>query len=71
MWTKREIIIFFAGFEAFHTLSHLALAVSGQLPMRLFGFNVSAELNVWAIVVNAAITAVLVAWASKVRRVEP
>jgi hypothetical protein len=69
MWTKREVVIFFAGFEAFHTLSHLALGFSGQLPMRVFGFNVTARINVWAVVVNAAITAVLLWWASKVRRV--
>ncbi len=65
MWTKREVIIFFAGVEAFHTLSHLAMAVSGTLPVRFFGFTVSAGLNAWAIVVNAAITAALVWWASR------
>jgi len=69
--TKREVVIFFAGVEAFHTLSHLVLSVSGQLPMRVFGFNVTAGLNVWAIVVNAAVTVALFWWASKVRRVRP
>ena len=39
--TKREVIIFVAGVEAFHTLSHLALSVSGQLPMRVVGFTQS------------------------------
>ena len=63
MWTKREIVIFFAGFESFHTLSHLALSASGQLPMRVFGFTVSAGRNAWAIAVNAAITAALLWWA--------
>ena len=69
--TKREVVIFFAGVEAFHTLSHLVLSVSGQLPMRVFGFNDTAGLNVWAIVVNAAVTVALFWWASKVRRVRP
>jgi uncharacterized PurR-regulated membrane protein YhhQ (DUF165 family) len=67
MWTKREVIIFFAGVEAFHTLSHLSLNVSGQLPMRVFGFNVTAGLNAWAIVVNAAITAALLWWARRLK----
>ncbi len=67
MWTKREIIIFFVGFEAFHTLSHLSLSVSGQLPMRVFGFPPGR--NAWAIVVNVVITAALLWWASRVRRV--
>ena len=68
MWTKREVIIFFAGVEAFHTLSHLAMGVSGQLPMRVFGFTLTAGRNAWAIVVNAVITAALLWWASKVKQ---
>ena len=68
MWTKREIVIFFAGFEAFHTLSHLALSVSGQLPIRVFGFTVTAGLNAWAIAVNAAITAAVLWWAARLKR---
>jgi len=47
--TKRETITFFAGFEALHTLSQLALSVSGQLPVRVFGFNVTIGLDAWAI----------------------
>src|SRR5439155_16306589 len=47
--TKREVVIFFAGFEALHTLSQLALSVSGQLPVRVFGFNVTIGLDAWAI----------------------
>ena len=68
MWTKREIVIFFAGVEAFHTLSHLALSVSVQLPMRVFGFNVTTGRNAWAIVVNAVITAALLWWASRLKK---
>ncbi len=66
--TKREIIIFFAGFEAFHTLSHLALSISGQLPMRVFGFTLTAGRNAWAIVSNGAITAVLLWWVGRLKR---
>ena len=68
MWTKREVIIFFAGFEAFHTLSHLTLSVSGQLPMRVLGFTLTAGRNAWAIAVNAAITAALLWWARRLKR---
>ena len=67
--TKREVVIFFTGFEAFHTLSHLALSVSAQLPMRVFGFTVTAGLNAWAIVGNAVITAALLWWAGRLKRV--
>ena len=68
VWTKREVVIFFVGFEAFHTLSHLALSVSGQLPMRVFGFTVGTGLNASAIVVNVAITAALLWWAARLKR---
>ena len=68
MWTKREVIIFFAGVEAFHTLSHLSLSVSGVLPMRFFGFTVTTRLNAWAIVVNALITVALLWWARRLKR---
>ncbi len=66
--TKREVVIFFAGVEAFHTLSHLSLSTSGQLPMRVFGFALTVGRNAWAIVVNAAITAALLWWARRLKR---
>ena len=68
MWTKREVVIFFAGVEAFHTLSHLTLSVSGELPMRVFGFTLTAGRNAWAIALNAAITAALLWWAGRLKR---
>ena len=53
MWTKREVIIIFAG---------------GQLPMRVFGFTLTAGRNAWAIALNAAITAALLWWAGRLKR---
>jgi len=67
--TKREVVIFFAGVEAFHTFSHLILGVSGQLPIRVFGFTLTAGRNAWAVVANAAITAALLWWAGRLKRV--
>ena len=32
MWTKREVVIFFAGVETLHTFAHHERGVSGQLP---------------------------------------
>jgi len=68
--TKREVIIFFAGVEAFHTFGHLEWSVSGKLPIRIFGFTLTAGRNAWAIVVNAVITAALLWWAGRLKRGE-
>lgn len=59
MFTKREILIFAIGAQAFHTLSHIILGLSNSLPMRLFSITVTCHLNVIAILVNTAITAAL------------
>ena len=68
MWTKREVVIFFAGVEAFHTFAHLEWSISGQLPIRVFGFTLTPGRNAWAIVVNALITAALLLWARRLKR---
>lgn len=64
MWTNKEIIIFLAGAEAFHTLSHIFFAVSGTLPVKFWGIKWDQQRNLWAIVINAAITVGLLWWAS-------
>lgn len=65
MFNKRETIIFFAGAEAFHTLSHILFAFTGTLPIRIFSFNWTGQLNSAGIVINALVTAALLWWASK------
>lgn len=54
----RDALVFFAGAEAFHTLSHVWLGLSGMLPMELQfpSITITQDLNVFAIVVNALIT---------------
>jgi hypothetical protein len=61
----RDTVVFFAGFEAFHTLSHLGLGMSGLLPMSVawFPVEVTPALNAIAVVVNALITCGLLYWA--------
>lgn len=63
MWTTKEILLFFAGAEAFHTLSHVFFALSGMLPIRFWGITWTQQSNIIAIVVNAAVTAGLLWWA--------
>ena len=68
MFNKREWIIFFAGFEALHTLAHMGFALSGILPINIFGINVTYNLDLFAIIFNLIVTILLLFWASKVKR---
>ena len=64
--TKREWLIFFAGAEALHTTSHIMLHFSNSLPMNFYTFTITHQINLWAIIFNAAATVVLLWWARKV-----
>lgn len=68
MITKRDVLIFLAGAMAFHTLSHLVLAVSGILPFTFFNIVWTQNKNTLAIVLNAIITFGLLWWAGKQQR---
>ena len=65
MVTTRDIVIFFAGAEAFHTISHILIGYLHILPIKLFSITWTQQLNFWAILINAAITVVLLWWASR------
>lgn len=64
MWIKRDIILFLAGAQTFHTLSHILLAFSGSLPIRFFNFWWTKQLNILGIIINMAVTAALFYWLS-------
>ncbi len=51
-------MVFFAGAEAFHTLTHVWLGLSGMLPAEISfpPMTITQGLNLFAIVVNALIT---------------
>lgn len=61
----RDVVIFFAGAEAFHTLSHLLLAYVFKFPLDLNFIVLTATMNLWAIVFNGLITLALLWWASR------
>lgn len=63
MFSLRDLIIFLAGAEFFHTLSHIFLAFYVQFPMKMKFMTMSSKMNVWAIIINAIITLVLIGWA--------
>lgn len=63
--SKKHVLLFLAGAAAFHTLSHVMLAFTGSLPMHVWGMEWTQGYNLVSIVINAAITAGLLWWASK------
>lgn len=63
--SHKEWFIFFAGAEAFHTLSHIMLYFSNVLPITFYSIEVTQNLNVWAIILNAFFTYILLKWARK------
>lgn len=67
MCSKRDIVIFLAGAEAFHTLSHVIISFTDMLPMTVWNITVTQQLNVMAIAANAVITAGLLWWASRLK----
>jgi hypothetical protein len=67
MVSTREWIIFLAGAQTFHTITHILMNVSGALPIRFFAINLTPQLNIGAIFVNLLITAGLFWWLLKVR----
>ena len=71
MFGKKNIIMFFAGVAAFHTLTHIVLYFTDLLPMRACSccsFVFTPEMNFWAVTVSAAITIALLGWASQLKK---
>ncbi|MFV0339867.1 MAG: hypothetical protein ACK5MA_04435 [Parachlamydiaceae bacterium] len=63
----RDIVVFFAGFQTFHTLSHLLIAFTINLPLQTKYMTLTSTMNTWAIFVNGIITLVLF-WLAKILR---
>jgi hypothetical protein len=64
----RDILVFLAGGEFFHGLSHIWLANSGLLPIHMTYFDLTTRLNLYAIIGNFAIMIVLLLIARKIKR---
>lgn len=67
MLKLRDVVIFIAGAEFFHTLSHIILPYFVTLPLNIKFMMFTPSLNVWAIVINAVITIALLWWASRLK----
>ena len=62
--STRDIVLFLAGAEAFHTMSYVVFNLDNFSPLRFFFIPLTKELNYWAIIINAVITGLLVWWAA-------
>lgn len=68
MLKLRDVIIFLAGAEFFHTLSHIILPYFVALPIQLSFMALTPNLNLLIIIINAIITLLLLWWASRLSR---
>lgn len=66
MFNLHDIIVFLAGAQFFHTISHIFIAYFFDFPLRTKIMMVSKSLNFWAIIINGAITVLLLWLATKV-----
>ncbi|MFA6066487.1 MAG: hypothetical protein WC707_04895 [Candidatus Babeliaceae bacterium] len=69
MFSKKNIIMFFAGAEAFHTLAHIVVSRAGMLPIKFFSILWTQNMNLtWGILFNGVITIGLLYWASQLKK---
>lgn len=68
MFKLRDFVLFFAGAEFFHTLSHIILPYFITLPLDMRFMMFTSKLNIWAIIINTIITILLLWWASRLNK---
>lgn len=67
MFKLRDVVIFVAGAEFFHALSHVILPYFVSLPIDMKFMILTPTINVWAIIINTMITVALLWWATRLR----
>lgn len=67
MLKLRDVIIFLAGAEFFHTLSHIILPYFISLPITFKYMVFTSTINIWAIIINALVTIALLWWACRLK----
>lgn len=64
----RDLVVFLAGAEFFHTLSHIILPYFFSLPIDFKFMVLTPSMNLWIIIISALITIGLLWLACKMRR---
>lgn len=67
MFKLRDVIVFFAGAEFFHTISHIILPYFITLPIDMKFIVFTTTINILAIIINAVITIALLWWAYRLK----
>lgn len=67
MFKLRDLVIFLAGAEFFHAISHVILPYFVTLPLNIKFMVLTSSLNIWIIIINVVITIVLLWWASRLK----
>lgn len=68
MFSWRDLVVFLAGAEFFHTLSHILIGYFFTLPLDMKFMTLTPTMNMWAIVINGIITVVLIGWATRLQK---
>lgn len=68
MFSGRDLVVFLAGAEFFHTLSHILIPYFFTLPLDMKFMTLTSMFNIWAIAINGIITVVLIWWAARLRK---
>lgn len=64
----RDIVVFLAGAEFFHALSHVLLPMFLALPLDMKVVVLTEKMNMWAIVLNVVLTLLLLLWARRLSK---
>lgn len=68
MFSFRDLVVFLAGAEFFHTLVHIGFYYLVPLPIDLKFMILTPSTNNWSIVINLIITIVLLFWSKKLKK---
>lgn len=68
---RREVAKFASGMFAWETLGHAALAISNELPIKLFGFTLTPGLNAAVVVIAGTLTVALAYYGWRQPEIEP
>lgn len=65
MCALRDVVVFFAGVETMHAVSHVFMHYYVTLPLHTSFVEITAHMNNVAIVVNAVVAVLLIVWAMR------
>lgn len=68
MPSLKSIVIFFAGIQTFHAFNHMILPYYMDFPIHTKFGEISATLNVIAVIVNTIIAVALLLWARRLSK---